>query len=80
MGEAQNASSSTMEENADEVEEYETRLEETEILERHLADVVRALDKMQKGTYGLCEACGKEIPVGRLHANPAARFDIEHEG
>lgn len=78
MGEGHNASSSMMEENADEIEEYETRLETEDALETRLADVIRALEKIEAGTYGLCEACGKPIPIERLGANPAARFDMEH--
>jgi len=34
--------------------------------------------KLDAGTYGLCEACGKTIGDARLEAMPAARFCIEH--
>jgi RNA polymerase-binding transcription factor DksA len=33
---------------------------------------------MEKGEYGKCEKCGREISPERLEANPAARFDSEH--
>lgn len=29
-----------------------------------------ALDRMEEGKYGICEACGKEIPIERLEAVP----------
>lgn len=79
MGEGQDASSSMMEESADEVEEYETLLETEDALESRLRDVNRALDKMRDGAYGACENCSQPIPEERLRANPAARFDMEHE-
>jgi RNA polymerase-binding transcription factor DksA len=34
------------------------------------ADVVRALDKIEDGTYGLCDRCGASIPDERLEARP----------
>ncbi len=35
-----------------------------------------ALDKIDKGTYGLCERCGKPIPEERLQALPWAALDV----
>jgi DnaK suppressor protein len=37
-----------------------------------LADVDAALAKMDEGTYGICEVCGKEISEARLEARPLA--------
>jgi RNA polymerase-binding transcription factor DksA len=34
------------------------------------ADVVRALEKIEDGTYGLCDRCGASIPDERLEARP----------
>jgi RNA polymerase-binding transcription factor len=34
------------------------------------ADVVRALDKIEDGTYGLCDRCGASISDERLEARP----------
>lgn len=42
----------------------------------HEVDV--ALEKMQKGTYGLCEACHEPIEKGRLPVNPFIRNCIDH--
>ncbi len=38
-----------------------------------LAEVEDALAKLDRGTYGTCEACGQPIPEARLEAMPAAR-------
>jgi RNA polymerase-binding transcription factor len=34
------------------------------------ADVLRALEKLDDGTYGLCDRCGATIPDERLAARP----------
>ena len=47
-------------------------------LSDQLADVERALTKLEKGSFGLCETCGKEIAEARLEAMPAARYCIDH--
>jgi DnaK suppressor protein len=46
-------------------------------LEEALADVEQALAKIDSGSYGACEDCGKEIAPARLEAKPAARFCID---
>lgn len=43
-----------------------------------LVEVEGALERLDAGTYGTCEACGKEITAARLEAMPAARFCIDH--
>jgi DnaK suppressor protein len=48
-------------------------------LEAELADVERAMHRLDEGTYGTCEACGKKIPEQRLAARPAARFCIKDQ-
>jgi DnaK suppressor protein len=37
-----------------------------------LAEVDRALVKLEEGTYGTCDSCGAEIPEGRLEVHPWA--------
>jgi RNA polymerase-binding transcription factor DksA len=49
-------------------------------LREQLDDVGRALDKLDAGTYGLCEVCGEAISADRLEAMPAARHCILHAG
>lgn len=70
--------SSHLEEVADEVEEYETRLEAEHTLESRLLAVNKALERMQQRTYGTCIKCKKEILLERLQANPAAEAHVEH--
>lgn len=36
-----------------------------------------ALKRMDEGTYGICQRCGKQIPMERLEALPYAAFCIE---
>src|SRR3981081_111774 len=39
---------------------------------KELAQVKRALDRIEQGTYGLSEVSGKPIPIERLEAVPYA--------
>lgn len=64
---------------ADKLEEYEENSEILEQLEDQLTEVLAALDRMEKGNYGICEACGKAIEKERLEANPSARISIKHQ-
>jgi DnaK suppressor protein len=41
-----------------------------EQLDAMRADVVRALEKIDEGTYGICDRCGLLIPQERLDARP----------
>jgi RNA polymerase-binding transcription factor DksA len=50
-----------------------------EQLEAELDDLARALRKLDEGTYGICEACGDEIPAERLEARPGARFCVKDQ-
>lgn len=68
---------SNLEEEADEVEEYEALLPIEHSLEKRLSDINLALEKIEKGTYGKCEKCQKEISVARLKAAPEARFCLK---
>jgi DnaK suppressor protein len=44
---------------------------------RDLQQVEAALARLDAGTYGLCQACGKPINPARLQALPWAAFDVE---
>jgi RNA polymerase-binding transcription factor DksA len=50
-----------------------------EQVEAELADISHALRRIDEGTYGTCEACGKPIGDDRLEALPAARFCIQDQ-
>ena len=43
-------------------------------LKQRLDDVQAALHRIESGTYGKCERCGKDIAPERLEAIPAARL------
>lgn len=45
--------------------------------ERALADVEDALRRLDGGTYGVCEMCGRPIPADRLEAVPTARRCVD---
>ncbi len=44
------------------------------------ADVVRALAKLDEGTYGVCDVCGEPIPEGRLEVHPWAVLCVADAG
>jgi RNA polymerase-binding transcription factor DksA len=44
-----------------------------------IEDIDHALERIEQGTYEVCEACGKPIGEERLKARPAARFCIEDQ-
>ncbi|MED3563041.1 TraR/DksA C4-type zinc finger protein [Bacillus xiapuensis] len=46
--------------------------------ELQLRNINHALEAMEKGSYGKCEVCGKEIPIERLEALPNTTFCKEH--
>ena len=58
--------------NATEVTEFADDLSIEAKLEAELRDTVRALGAIEKGTYGVCKYCGKEIDEKRLEARPAS--------
>ena len=46
--------------------------------ERKLIDKIKeALDRIEQGTFGVCEKCGKEISQERLMARPVTTLCIE---
>ena len=46
-------------------------------LRQRLIDLVAALERIEKGTYGLCVECGRDIAPERLEAVPAAALCIK---
>jgi RNA polymerase-binding transcription factor DksA len=49
-------------------------------LEDQLAAVQQALDRIDDGTYGLCQHCGQPIADARLEAMPETRWCINCAG
>jgi len=60
------------EEEATETLELEKRLTIENSIRQEMAAVEHALQKFEKGTYGLCDNCGQPIPPERLEALPSA--------
>jgi DnaK suppressor protein len=42
-----------------------------------LSKANRALERVEAGTYGICESCGKAIPVERLDVLPHSTLCVE---
>jgi DnaK suppressor protein len=59
-----------------EVEEREKDLAVLMRLENEMAEVEAALERIDAGRFGICEACGQPIPDARLEAKPAARYCV----
>lgn len=65
------------EEEATETLELEKRLTLENRVRQDIAEVEHALDKIEKGTYGLCDNCGQPISEERLEALPQAVLCIK---
>jgi len=55
--------------------EMDATVEQT--MEKRLQSVDRALQKIEEGTYGICDDTGEPIPRGRLEAMPEAIYTVE---
>jgi RNA polymerase-binding protein DksA len=62
---------------ADKLEEYETNKSVMDKLQKQLSEVDAALDRIEKGTYGICENTHKPIDRDRLEANPSSRVSLK---
>jgi len=65
------------EEEATETQELEKRLALEKRLTDLLAEIQHALAKFDKGTYGLCDICGRKIDPARLEALAQANLCLE---
>jgi len=45
--------------------------------ERYLRNIDAALERIENGTFGICIACGNEIPETRLEAVPITQHCIQ---
>ncbi|MFA6098918.1 MAG: TraR/DksA C4-type zinc finger protein [Patescibacteria group bacterium] len=68
------------EDSAVEVAQYQDNISLERNLETNLEKIEIALQKIEKGKYGLCEKCGNEINAERLLANPEARHCLKCHG
>ena len=65
------------EEEATETMELEKRLTLENRIRSQISEVDYALEKLSKGTYGLCDGCGKQIDPARLEVLPQATLCME---
>ena len=56
----------------------ETSYVQLTYLQRQLSEVSAALDRIESGTFGICQGSGLPIPYSRLLAKPTARYSIEY--
>ena len=73
---SQKTGDSSLEQAANEVEEYANLLPVEYALETKLKNINLALDKIKKNKYGICEICNKKISLERLEVIPSARTCI----
>jgi len=67
---------------ADQGSETFERERDTSVLQRveaQLAEIDAALRRIEDGSYGTCELCGKPVADGRLEAMPAARYCVDDQ-
>lgn len=65
-------------ENADIIEAMHDNNALLNQLEGRVNNIILALEKIEKGEYGVCEVSGAPIEIERLEANPAARTCMAH--
>jgi len=61
---------------ANDTEEAEKDMGLRQNVQMLLEQVDHALARLDAGTYGICENCGKPIPAARLEARPFATLDV----
>lgn len=59
--------------------EKEKNLSLLEQVDDELVQIEAAFERLDRGTYGTCQACGRPIGDERLEAMPATRFCIEDQ-
>jgi DnaK suppressor protein len=59
--------------------ELEKNVSLLEQVEHELDEIEAAFQRLERGAYGTCQACGRPIGDERLEAMPAARYCIEDQ-
>ena len=59
--------------------EMEKNVSLLEQVDDELLEVEAALQRLERGTYGTCQVCGRPIGDERLEAMPATRFCVEDQ-
>ncbi len=66
-----------MADDATDVLDQTTRAALRRHLEIRLQEVEAAIRRMEEGTYGICQACGRPIDIARLKAIPFAALCLD---
>jgi RNA polymerase-binding protein DksA len=58
---------------------YQREMQQTtqQLLDRQSAQVDAAMRARERGTYGVCQDCGRPIPAERLQARPEATLCVD---
>ncbi len=67
-----------MEDETDEAQEMFNKQASANSYRTELSEVEAALTRIEKGTYGICEKTGQEIPKEVLEVNPTSRFHPDY--
>jgi DnaK suppressor protein len=59
--------------------EMEKNVSLLEQVDDELREIEAAAQRLERGTYGTCQACGRPIGDDRLEAMPATRFCVEDQ-
>ena len=59
--------------------EMEKNVSLLEQVDDELREIEAAFQRVEQGTYGTCQACGRPIGDERLEAMPATRFCVEDQ-
>ena len=57
--------------------DMELRLRLTEREREKLREIEEALERVDDGSFGVCDKCGEKIPVGRLKAMPSTTVCVK---
>lgn len=69
--------SDTSDEKAHSVTDLEQERAVEQNFELRIREINETLEKMQAGTYGVCDKCSSKIDVRRLKVMPVARFCLD---
>lgn len=69
----------TLDEDITEIEGHDRNLANRVRLQEELQGVEVSLERIEKGTYGFCKNCNKQIPEGRLKLLPTATLCLDCE-
>jgi RNA polymerase-binding transcription factor DksA len=59
--------------------EQEKNVSLLEQVDSELLEIEAAFERVDRGTYGNCQACGRPIAAERLEALPATRFCVDDQ-